>query len=80
MLYDSGCDHLLELQMLMTSCDASLLEGLLPELTKLMGCLVQKWWAEHGLPEAARHLHREPEVIISSTYRDALLFCVLTSV
>jgi hypothetical protein len=80
MLYDSSCDHVPELQMLMSSCNASLLDDLPPELMKLMGCLVRKWWAEHGLPEAVSHLRREPEVIISSASCDALVFCVLTSI
>jgi hypothetical protein len=56
MLYDSGCGHLSELQTRMYSCDASLLKHLLPELSKLTGRLVWKWWVEHGLPEATRHL------------------------
>jgi hypothetical protein len=80
MLYDSGCDHLSELQTLMPLCDASLLEGLPPKLSKLIGRLVQKWLAEHGLPKAARRLRRELEVIISSVLCDALVFCVLTSI
>jgi hypothetical protein len=74
MLYDSSCDHLSELQMLMSSCDALLLDDLPLELMKLIGHLVQKWWAEHGLPEAMSHLRIELEVIISSTSCDVLVF------
>jgi hypothetical protein len=74
MLYDSSCDHLSELQMLMSSCDALLLADLPLELTKLTGHLVQKWWAEHGLPEAVSHLRIELEAIISSTSCDVLVF------
>jgi hypothetical protein len=75
-----GCDHLSGLQTLMSWCDASLLDDFPSELMKLMGCLVRKWWVEHGLLEVASHLHREPEVIISSTSCNVLVFCVLTSV
>jgi hypothetical protein len=66
MLYDSGCEHVPELQSLMSSCDASLLDNLPLELSKLTGHLVSRWWVEHGLPEAQNCLHKEPEVIISS--------------
>jgi hypothetical protein len=80
MLYNSGCDHLPKQQTLMPSCYASLLEDLPPELSKLTDRFVRKWWAEHGLPEAARPLCRELEVSISSLFCDALVFCVLTFV
>jgi hypothetical protein len=77
MLQDSGCEHLSRLQSLASSCDASLLDDLPPELMKLACCLVRKWWVEHGLPEASNCLRREPEVIISSMPYDVLVFHVL---
>jgi hypothetical protein len=73
MLYDFSCKHVSELQSLMSLCDASLLDDLPPELSKLMGCLIRRWWVEHGLPEAQNHLCREPEVIISSM---SYCFCI----
>jgi hypothetical protein len=66
MLYDSDCEHMEGLQSIMASCDASILEDLPPELTKLMGRIVKKWWSEHGLPDGANHLRKEPKVSISS--------------
>jgi hypothetical protein len=67
MLQDSGCEHLLGMQLVMSACDASVLDGLPLELMKLTCHLVRKWWVEHGFPEDQNRLHREPEVIISST-------------
>jgi hypothetical protein len=66
MLQDSGCKHLLELQSLTSLPDALLLDDLPSDLAKLTDRLVQKWWAEHGLPEDSHHLWREPEVVIST--------------
>jgi hypothetical protein len=43
MLYDSGCDHLEGLQSIMALSNASILQDLPPELTKLTGRLVKKW-------------------------------------
>jgi hypothetical protein len=43
MLQGYACEHLSELQSFASSCDASLLDDLLPELTNLSGRLVQKW-------------------------------------
>jgi hypothetical protein len=54
MLYDSGCDHMVEVQDLMTSCDATILEDLPPELLKLACRLVKKCWTVRVLPSAAR--------------------------
>jgi hypothetical protein len=62
MMYDSGCEHLEWLQSVMAGCDASILEDLPPELAKLTGRIVKRWWTEHGLPEAASHFCKEPEV------------------
>jgi hypothetical protein len=67
MLYDNDYDHVVELQDIMTSCDATILEDLPPELSKLTGHLVKKWWIEHGLPSAASQLRKDPEVNSSST-------------
>jgi hypothetical protein len=75
-LYDSSCEHLERLQSIMALCDASILEDLSLELSKLTCRIVQKWWAEHDLHDVANHLCRELEVSISS----ALVFCFLTSI
>lgn len=66
MLYDNGCDNVEGLQKIMASCDATILENLPEELTKLTGHVVKKWWSEHGLPDAAGQLRRDPEVNFSS--------------
>jgi hypothetical protein len=76
MLYDSSSEYLEGLQSVMASWDASTLEDLLPELSKLIGRIVKTWWAEPGLPEAVSGLHRELEVSIFSTSCDALAFYV----
>jgi hypothetical protein len=59
MLYDNGCDHIEGLQTIMTSCDASIWEDLLEELSKLIGRLVKKWWTRHDLPHVADRFHKK---------------------
>jgi hypothetical protein len=76
MLYDSSCEHLEGLQSVMAVCDASILEDLPQELSKLTGRIVKRWWARHGLPEASHCLRRVPEVSISSMSCNALAFYV----
>jgi hypothetical protein len=76
MLYDNCCEHIEGLQSIMASCDASILKDLPPELTKLMGHLVKKWWSEHDLPNVANRLCKNLEVSIFSAYCDVLTFCV----
>jgi hypothetical protein len=63
---------------LASSSNAALLDDLPPELAKLTGHLVQKWWVQHGLPEASQRLQKEPKVIISTlTPYNVLVFYVL---
>jgi hypothetical protein len=77
MLQDSSCEHLSELQSLTSLSDVALLDDLPLELTKLTGCLVRKWWVQHGLSEASHHLQKEPKVIISTlTPYNVLVFYV----
>jgi hypothetical protein len=64
MLQDSGCEHLPELHSLAASSDASLLVDILSEVMKITSQLVQMWWSQHDLPEALRHLQKEPEVAV----------------
>jgi hypothetical protein len=75
MLYDSGCDHMAEVQDLMTSCDATILEDLPPELLKLACRLVKKCWTVRVLPSAARRLRKDPEVNYSSTSAAFSCYC-----
>lgn len=81
MLNDSEYKHLEGLQSIMAGCDASILKDLLPELAKLTGRIVRRWWMEHGLPEAASRFHREPEVSMCydalAFYVDVHLTCIL---
>jgi hypothetical protein len=80
MLYDSSCKHLEGLQSIMSGCDALILENLPPELSKLTGRIVKRWWTEHGLPEAASHFCKEPKATMccdaSVLYADIHLTCV----
>jgi hypothetical protein len=61
----------------MALCDTSILNDLPSELSKLTGRIVRKWWAEHGLLEAAHSLRMAPEVSIPSMSCYALLFCAV---
>jgi hypothetical protein len=78
MLYDNGCDHIEGLQTVMASYDASILQHLSEELTKLTGRLVKKWWMKHGLPDVTNRFHKRLEVRIFSVCCNALTFCVDT--
>jgi hypothetical protein len=78
MLQESGCEHLARLQPLAGSSDASLLDDNPIEVQKIIGWLVQKWWSEHGLPEASRRLCKEPEMVgfdLRMFYVE--IFCIL---
>jgi hypothetical protein len=50
MLYENGCSHVDELQTLMNSCNASILDDIPEEIGRLAGRIVWKWWATYGLP------------------------------
>jgi hypothetical protein len=50
MLYKNHCGHVEELQTIMNSCDASILDDILDEIGKLSWWIIRKWWATHGLP------------------------------
>jgi hypothetical protein len=76
MLYDSGCEHIEGLQLIMASCEASIPEDLPPELMKLTARIVKRWWSEHGLTDVANRLGKEPEVSLSF----ASVFCFLMSI
>jgi hypothetical protein len=60
----------------MTSCDASILEDLPPELLKLTDRIMKIWWSEHGLANVASRLRREQEVSVFLTSYDAFVFYV----
>jgi hypothetical protein len=62
MLYDNDCRHVEELQTIMNSCDASILDDILNEIGKLSRSIVRKWWATHGLPYVIEIFHVTLEV------------------
>jgi hypothetical protein len=62
MLYDNDCSYVEELQTIMNSCDASILDGIPDEIGKLYGRIVRKWWATHGLPYVIEIFHITLEV------------------
>jgi hypothetical protein len=55
-LYSPDCQELLILHDLATSSDASVVEDVPGEVQKIAGCLVRRWWKNHGLPEALHWL------------------------
>jgi hypothetical protein len=74
--YNNGCDHVAELQDIMSLCDARILEDLPPELSKLTSRLVKKWWTEHKLPNAATRLCKDQAVSSFSMSIDFSCYCV----
>jgi hypothetical protein len=62
MLYENGCGHVEGLQTVMTSCDVSILDDIPEETGKLIGRIVKKWWATHGLPYTTELFCITPEV------------------
>jgi hypothetical protein len=74
MLYDNGCDHIEGLQTIMGLCDASILQDLPEELTKLMGRLVKKWWTEHGLSDVTNCFRKRQQVRIFLVCCNILMF------
>jgi hypothetical protein len=76
MLYESAnCSHIEELQTIMNSCNASILDDIPDDLGKLSRRIVRKWWASHGLPYVTDLFRITPEVRMFFTCCDAWRLC-----
>jgi hypothetical protein len=82
MLEDSDCEHLPGLGPLAGSSDASLLDDILKDIQRIVGRLVWRWWAEHGVPECMRRLKEGNKVSFlwrASSCDQNFCFFVLTA-
>jgi hypothetical protein len=79
-LYENvNCDHLEGLETIMNSCDASILDDIPKEITKLSGRIVKRWWTSHGLPYTMIVFHVVPRgVRIFATCCSAWRLLILT--
>jgi hypothetical protein len=51
MLYENAnCGHVVGLETIMNSCDASILDVIPEVIVKLSGHIMKRWWTSHGLP------------------------------
>jgi hypothetical protein len=79
MLYENvECHHLDGLNAIMSSYDASILDKIPIDITKLVACIVKRWWTSHGLAYVTDAFHIEPEVGIFVACYGAWRFLVLT--
>jgi hypothetical protein len=84
MLYEhASCSHLEELEAIMNSCDASILDEIPDEIARLSTLIVMRWWAFHGLPYVMDVFHVVTKVSICYMLRcleilgSNFYFCVL---
>jgi hypothetical protein len=59
------CRHLDGLDVIISSCDASILYEIPNDKAKLTSHIVKRWWTSHGLPYMTSTFRVEPEVGIS---------------
>jgi hypothetical protein len=58
----AGCCHLDRLENIMATCDASILDEVPEDISKLSPCIVKRWWSSYGLPYVTEAFHVKPEV------------------
>jgi hypothetical protein len=76
MLYkNANCCHIEELQTIMNSCDASILDDIPDEIGKLSEGIVRKWWALHGFLYVMELFCITPEVRMFFACCDAWRLC-----
>jgi hypothetical protein len=81
MLYENArCSHLGGLEVIMNSCDASILDEIPDEIARLSMCIVKRWWASHGLPYMTNVFRIVLEVRIFATCCIVWRSLVLTSI
>jgi hypothetical protein len=74
------CCHVDGLDVIMSSCDASILDEIPNDIAKLAAHIVKRWWTSHGPPYVTNAFRVEPEMGISIVCYDIWELLVLTFV